>query len=219
MKRSIINYLKGFVYGALVALAISFSAEADYTISWIAPTENTDDSPLTDLAGYNLWCIPVDRTYGTPQVFGPEVTEYYKFWPSPAGDWKCAVSAFNAAGTESVKAEIFFTLEDLNGDGNPDVVGGADPGPVVVPPPVPDPTPDPIPDPVEPGERGNEIDVTRKGYWTIIGPDGALLQKGTGEDRTDRQVTSVVEAIEWITKDGRTGVFTIQQPNIEVEYQ
>ena len=106
-----------------LALLFSSSVSADYCISWQAPTENTDGSALTDLAGYNLWCIPETSTYGSPEVLPQTQTSYKKIWPSPAGGWKCAVSAFNAAGIESTKAEIFFTLVDLNGDGNPEVLG------------------------------------------------------------------------------------------------
>lgn len=239
-------------YSLLLLMLVSFNTAADYTVCWTPPTENTDNSALTDLAGYNLWAIPATRTYGNPQVFSVAPTEicaqnrgpadchfeedgkmcYHKFWPSPEGPWKLKMQAFNTAGVTSANStEIFFELKDLNGDGNPDVVGGRDPGPVVVPPPDPiepppipeiPPVPEipPPPDPIEPPPpveaSGSVMTVTRKGYYLILGPDGLSLQKSTGGAR---QLTTPEEAFEWISKDGRAGVFIILQPNIEVEYE
>lgn len=222
----------------LLLLLVAGNAFADYTICWEPPTRNTDESLLTDLDGYNMWAIPVANTYGNPQVFGTFPTEvcvenrgpadcyfeeagkmcYHKYWPGPEGDWKAKMQAFNDAGTVSADSqEIFFELKDLNGDGNPDVVGGRDPGPIVVPDPDPEPEPDPGPGPIEPPTIvANQLSITRKGYYTITGPDGALLLRPDGNTR---RVTNVVEAIEWVTKDGRCCVFTINQPDIEVEWK
>jgi hypothetical protein len=215
----------------LIGLFAISPAFADYTICWTPPTENTDNSPLTDLAGYNMWAIPIDRTYGTPQVLpaipagdcpgrGPadchfQDTDgrmcYHKYWPSPEGDWKAKMQSINADGVTSADSvELLFTLQDLNGDNNPDVVGGADPGPVVIP---------PIEPPVEPPPetaRSNIMSITRKGFYTITGPDGLLMLKPDG---TERNVTSRDEAYEWITRDGRCCIFTINQPYIEVEFK
>ena len=55
--------------------------------------------------------------------------------------------------------------------------------------------------------------ITRKGYYTITGPDGVLLEREAGKVL---QVTSRDECYERITEDGREGIFTIQCPNREV---
>jgi len=188
----------------LVALLFSFGvAQADYTITWTPPTENTDGSPLTDLAGYDLWCIPEANTYGNPLIIDdPQQTSYFKFWPSPAGDWKCKMRSFNESGQRSEdSSEIFFTLVDIDGDGNPEVLK---PG---------------APDPHDPDNiqiRSNAMEITRKGYYTIVSPDGDLLTKPDG---STRQCTSRDECYEYITKDGRPGVFTLNTPTFEVKYE
>lgn len=48
------------------------------TLSWDAPTTNTDDSPLTDLAGYRIrWGgAPGSYTEGTVTVMNPGITTY-----------------------------------------------------------------------------------------------------------------------------------------------
>lgn len=58
------------------------------------------------------------------------------------------------------------------------------------------------------------MQIVRKGYYTITGPDGALLLKPDG---ATRQVTSRDECYERITEDGRAGKFTINTPNYEVD--
>ena len=190
-----------------ISLIILFSvlagaANAGYTVTWTAPTENTDGSPLTDLAGYKLWCLKAANNYGTPAILPPTDTEYVKDWAGP-GDWKCKMRAFNDSGQDSADStEIFFTIVDPDGDGN---------GVVLKPLP---------PDPDDPGAglvvRSNAMEITRKGYYTILSPDGDQLTKPDG---SLRQCTSRDECYEWITKDGRAGTFTLQTPTFEVKYE
>lgn len=188
------------------------TALAGYTLTWTPPTENVDGSPLTDLAGYHIWCIPADRTYGNPLVINdPTQFEYVSDWASPEGPWKCKMRSFNTSGVVSADSqEVLWECVDPDGDGNcqsSTTVEIPAPGePLVV---IQCPT-------CEAGTRSNEFTVTRKGYFTITGPDGVLLTKPDG---TDRQVTSKDEAFEYITKDGRDGVFTINPPAYEVEWQ
>ena len=178
-------------------------ANAGYTVNWEAPTQNTDGSQLTDLAGYKLWCLKAANSYGNPLIINdPTVTQYVKDWAGP-GDWKCKLRAFNDAGQDSADStEIFFTIVDPDGDGN---------GIVLKPLP---------PDPENPGGtltvRSNAMDITRKGYYQIRDPNGNLLEKPDG---TLRNCISRDECYEHITKDGRAGTFTIEQPPIEVVYE
>jgi len=57
------------------------------------------------------------------------------------------------------------------------------------------------------------VKITRKGYYTITGPDGVLLEREAGKVL---QVTSRDECYEWITEDEREGVYTIHAPQREV---
>ena len=76
------------------------------TLSWIAPTGNTNGTPLTDLAGYHIH-------YGTSQdnltkvidLAGTGTTEYEVSGLAP-GTYYFAVSAYTAMGTESAESDI-----------------------------------------------------------------------------------------------------------------
>lgn len=78
---------------------------------WIPPTKNTDGSPLTDLAGYNIYLAPHPSetpfsSYGRYPVMsiGPTYTR----WPFYVGlddSYWVQISAVNAAGKESSKSQ------------------------------------------------------------------------------------------------------------------
>lgn len=71
------------------------------TLSWAAPTENTDGTPVTDLAGYHIY-------YGTSEgamtntitVTSPTETSYVVNGLS-AGTYYFSVVAYNSAGVDS----------------------------------------------------------------------------------------------------------------------
>lgn len=70
------------------------------TLTWNAPTTNTDGTPLTDLAGYKVYSGPkgaetLDSTLGKVLTF----TKSYDILPTVS---KCFyVTAFNTTGVES----------------------------------------------------------------------------------------------------------------------
>jgi hypothetical protein len=76
------------------------------TVSWSAPTQNTDGSALTNLAGFNI-------SYGTSatnlnqsvQIANPGLTTYALGNLAP-GTWYFAVNAYTAAGAESAISSI-----------------------------------------------------------------------------------------------------------------
>lgn len=213
--------------GLLLGVLMLVPVYAGYTVTWTAPTENTDGSPLTDLAGYNLWCLHAYKsdgvtptTYGNPAILPADATSFVKDWADP-NEWKCRMQAFNDAGTAGpFSPEVFFTLIDPDGDGNGHVDDGTLP-PVAIPPPEPPPIVVECPDEPAPAEcppvaRQNVFAVTRKGFYTISGPDGIWLTKPDG---STRQLTTRDEAYEWISKDGRSGKYIINPPPYEVFYQ
>lgn len=73
----------------------------DATVTWTPPTQNTDGSALTNLAGYQI-------VYGTSaaaltqaiQVPSPSTTTY-TVTNLPTGTWYFAVKAYNSANTYS----------------------------------------------------------------------------------------------------------------------
>ena len=75
---------------------VEFAGSA--TLSWTAPTENEDDSPLTNLAGFVIHCWnEADEYTHTIYVDDPGTTSYKVGNLSP-GIHYCAVKAVNTDG-------------------------------------------------------------------------------------------------------------------------
>ena len=78
------------------------------TLSWIAPTENTNGTPLTDLAGYHI-------RYGTdPGELTRSIdlsttsTTAYEISGLSTGTYYFAISAYTAMGIESVDSAVGY---------------------------------------------------------------------------------------------------------------
>jgi len=72
----------------------------DKILRWRAPTQNVDGSPLTDLAGYNVYWGTESRVYqGVHTIDDPAVTQ----WEAdlPPGSYYFALTAFDADRSES----------------------------------------------------------------------------------------------------------------------
>jgi Putative Ig domain len=70
-------------------------------VTWLPPTENTDDSPLNDLAGFNVyWGTELGALPNRVTVENPGVTAQV-FEELPPGTYYFATTAFNAQGFES----------------------------------------------------------------------------------------------------------------------
>lgn len=74
------------------------------TVSWIAPTENTDGSPLTNLAGYRVrYGLSVGRLAATADVPNPGTTSI-RIEGLRAGTWYFTVSAYTNVGVEGARS-------------------------------------------------------------------------------------------------------------------
>jgi hypothetical protein len=101
----VIALVLGGCSGSSIGLT-STSGPGTVTLSWIAPTGNTNGTPLTDLAGYHIH-------YGTSQdnltkvidLAGTGTTEYEVSGLAP-GTYYFAVTAYTAMGTESAESDI-----------------------------------------------------------------------------------------------------------------
>ena len=70
-------------------------------LSWTAPTQNSDGSPLTNLAGYKVYWGSSQGNYPNSRTINnPGITEYLVENLGP-GTWYFVVTAFNSAGVES----------------------------------------------------------------------------------------------------------------------
>jgi hypothetical protein len=83
------------------------------TVSWTAPTLNEDGSPLTDLAGFNIYYGTSSGAYtNSVNVDNPAATSLV-IEDLSAGDYFFAATAYNEGGIESkYSGEAVKTVED-----------------------------------------------------------------------------------------------------------
>jgi hypothetical protein len=84
---------------------------ANVTVNWIPPTENTDGTTLTNLAGYNIHYGTASHSYTrTIPVTNPGLASYVVENLTP-GKYYFAVGAVNSTGTESpLSSEVSTTV-------------------------------------------------------------------------------------------------------------
>jgi hypothetical protein len=100
-----IDLVSGAKVFALPAFTITVAAATSksntVTLSWQAPTENSDGSALMDLKGYKVHYGSASKSYSDSiQVANAGLTTYV-VQNLPAGKYYFAVTAYNASGKES----------------------------------------------------------------------------------------------------------------------
>jgi len=104
----IISVSDGTSSASLSAFSIIVTqvANGGATVSWNAPTQNTDGSALTNLAGFNIYYGTSATTLSqSVQIASPGLTTYALGNLAP-GTWYFAVNAYTAAGAESALSSI-----------------------------------------------------------------------------------------------------------------
>lgn len=99
----VITASDGEATAALPPFSINVVATAtgSATLSWTPPTQNTDGSALTSLAGYRIyWGTDQGFYSNTVTLDNPGLTTYLVEQLTPA-TWYFVVTAFNAQGVES----------------------------------------------------------------------------------------------------------------------
>lgn len=102
----VISVTDGALEAKLEAFGITVQAAAtgSAVVSWAAPTQNTDGTPLTDLAGYKLyWGTSPGEYTGSIAIDNPGLTTYVVENLVPA-TYYFVVTAVNADGAESEKS-------------------------------------------------------------------------------------------------------------------
>src|ERR1700688_733434 len=84
----------------------SASAPGTVTLTWVAPTGNTNGTSLTDLAGYHIhYGMSKDNLTNVIELAGTGTTEYEVAGLAP-GTYYFAVTAYTSMGTESAESDI-----------------------------------------------------------------------------------------------------------------
>ncbi len=93
------------------SIAVMGSSNGSATLSWTAPTMNTDGSPLTDLAGFRIHYGQASRQYSeSVEIPSAGVTSVVIENLVPA-TWYFSVRAFTATGAESdLSSEAYKTI-------------------------------------------------------------------------------------------------------------
>lgn len=83
------------------SVTVTQTGDGAVTLSWQAPTSNTDGSPLTDLAGYKIYYGVTQGNYTEEvRIDNPGLTTYVVGNLSP-NTWHFVATAFNDDGIES----------------------------------------------------------------------------------------------------------------------
>ena len=87
-------------------ISVTRSSNGEFTLWWAAPTQNTDGSPLTNLAGYRiLYGNSAARLTHSVQLTNPDLTSYV-IEDLPPGVYYFALSAFTSNDAESAISNI-----------------------------------------------------------------------------------------------------------------
>lgn len=94
------------------SIAVTETALGTVTLSWVAPTQNSDGSPLMDLAGYSIYFRKNSGSYSQAvRLDNPSITTYVVEELSPA-TYYFAATAFSSTGVESsFSAEVTRSIQ------------------------------------------------------------------------------------------------------------
>jgi hypothetical protein len=99
----VISVSDGALSASLAAFTVTVQAVAtgSATLSWTAPTTNTDGSPLTNLAGYKVYWGTSQGTYPNSVTLNNPGLSSYVVESLVPGTWFFVATALNASGVES----------------------------------------------------------------------------------------------------------------------
>jgi hypothetical protein len=81
-------------------------ATASVSLQWQPPTQNTDSSPLTDLAGYRVYYGSAPQSLDSSiTIANPGIATYVVDNLQP-GTWYFAVAAYNTNGVEGELSDV-----------------------------------------------------------------------------------------------------------------
>jgi hypothetical protein len=88
--------------------AAPLAQKGSVTLVWVAPTDNTNGTPLTDLAGYHIhYGTSPDNLTQVIELPGTGATEFELSGLAP-GTYYFAVTAYTTIGTESAESDMGY---------------------------------------------------------------------------------------------------------------
>ncbi len=84
-----------------VNVTVVLSSDGTALLSWTPPTENTDDSTLTDLAGYKIYYGTSPGSYSNTEIINNPGLTSFLIESLASADWYFVMTAFNSSGVES----------------------------------------------------------------------------------------------------------------------
>lgn len=105
----VISVSDGYTSASLAPFSINVTAPATAdtaTLTWTAPTMNTDGSALTDLAGYHIYYGNSPTSMTTTIDVGNPGTTTYTISNLGSGTWYFAVNAYTTNGTQSADSNV-----------------------------------------------------------------------------------------------------------------
>lgn len=85
-------------------ISVVATSPGSATLSWQPPTQNSDGSPLTDLAGYKVYWGTAPDSYSSSVLLSNPGLTTYVVEPLTAGTWYFVTTAVNSAGIESPRS-------------------------------------------------------------------------------------------------------------------
>lgn len=94
------------------SITVAQSANASTTLSWQAPSTNTDGTQITDLAGYKIYYGRNRGSYGNTITIDNPTISSYVVENLTTGTWYFVTTAFNRSGIESrFSTEVSLVVE------------------------------------------------------------------------------------------------------------
>jgi hypothetical protein len=103
----------------ILSMSISVVHGGSASLSWVAPTENADGSPLTDLAGYRVWYGSMSGHYDRVLDVGPTTRATISNLP-PGQQFFFAATAYDTSGNESTYSNEVSKLIEADEPGEQD---------------------------------------------------------------------------------------------------
>lgn len=98
-------------------LTCTWGAKNSAVLTWTAPTQNTDGTTLTDLAGFHVYYGDTAVNLNQTATVTGATVKTTTIQPLAAGTWFFAISAFNARNIDSERsAPVSITLAAASGN-------------------------------------------------------------------------------------------------------